>query len=542
MRGFARLAVAGGTVTLIALSVAWGVGSVAVAERGHGSRTPRDRGTARVGAEALPTQTPIKHLVVLFQENVPFDHYFGTYPHAANPAGEPRFEPAPGTPTVNGYTQALLTDNPNLANPKRLDRTDGNVCGSNHSYLPEQEAFDHGLMDQFVRFTGSHATGCDGTHGMDYYDGNTVTAMWNYAQHFALGDNSFGTTFGPSHIGAINLVSGNNHGAIASGPTANVVDGTQVGNVEPTYDDCPESALNIHFTGRNIGNLLNDHGVSWGFFSGGFVATSRRADRTPVCGESHLTATGQVGLDYDSGNEPFQYYQSTANQLHLPPSSVAAVGHQDQANHQYDLSDFWAVADAGNLPAVSFLKAPGYEQGGIGSSSPLLEQQYIVEVVNRLEQLPSWNSTAVVVMYDDSDGGYDHVMPPILNDSQTPDDALTGPGQCGTHTPILGGYQGRCGYGPRLPLLIISPWARVNDVDHTLTDQTSIIHFIEDNWLGGERIGDGSYDALSGPLTGMFDFTGGPRAPRLFLDPQSGEPLSGSRSGVLERPSASTAK
>ena len=117
-------------------------------------------------------------------------------------------------------------------------------------------------------------------------------------------------------------------------------------------------------------------------------------------------------------------------------------------------------------------------------------------------------------MYDDSDGAYDHVMPPILNDSQTVDDALTGTGLCGTSTPILGGYQGRCGYGPRLPLLIISPWARINHVDHTLTDQTSVIHFVEDNWLGGERIGDGSYDALSGPLTGMFNFAEPQAQPR----------------------------
>jgi phospholipase C len=248
-----------------------------------------------------------------------------------------------------------------------------------------------------------------------------------------------------------------------------------------------------------------------------------------VCGEQHVTATGQIGLDYDSGNEPFQYYQSTSNQLHLPPSSAAAIGYDDQANHQYDLNDFWSAAEAGNLPAVSFLKAPGYEQGGIGSSSPLLEQQYVADLVNRLEELPSWSSTAVVIMYDDSDGGYDHVMPPIVNDSQTPDDALSGPGQCGNHTPILGGYQGRCGYGPRLPLLIISPWACANHVDHALTDQTSLIHFVEDNWLGGERIGDGSYDALSGSLTGMFNFGGRRRAPRLFLDPSSGEPVSGSR-------------
>jgi phospholipase C len=512
-------ALTAGVIAVSGFSAVQVTGAVAVAQPVHATLD---------GAGRLPTATPIKHLVVLFQENVPFDHYFGTYPHALNPPGEPKFVPAPGTPTVNGYTNVLLTHNPNLANPKRLDRTDGNVCGSNHSYGPEQQAFDHGLMDRFVQATGSHAAGCDGTHGMDYYDGNTVTALWNYAQHFAMSDNSFGTTFGPSHIGAINLVSGNNHGAVTSQPTSNVVDGTQVGNVEPTYDDCPQSATNIHFTGRNIGDLLNGHGVSWGFFSGGFKPTARLADGTPVCGQQHVNANGQSETDYDSGNEPFQYYQSTSNQLHLPPTSVQAIGHNDQANHQYDLSDFWAAADAGNLPAVSFLKAPGYQQGGLGGSGPLLEQQYIADVVNRLEQLPSWRSTAVIVMYDDSDGGYDHVMPPIVNDSQTSADALTGTGQCGTQTPILGGYQGRCGYGPRLPFLVISPWARANFVDHTLTDQTSVIHFIEDNWMGSERIGDGSYDALSGPVTGMFDFSGKTRAPKLFLNLATGEPITGS--------------
>jgi phospholipase C len=113
---------------------------------------------------------------------------------------------------------------------------------------------------------------------------------------------------------------------------------------------------------------------------------------------------------------------------------------------------------------------------------------------------------------------------PILNTSQTDRDALTDTGLCGTGTPKLGGYQGRCGYGPRLPLLVISPWSRVNSVDHTLTDQTSVIHFIEDNWLSDERIGDGSFDAISGPLTGMFDFAGKGHAPKLVLDPSTGEP------------------
>jgi phospholipase C len=168
-------------------------------------------GWATIGDDR--TTTPIKHLVVLFQENVPFDRYFGVYPHALNPPGEPRLDPAPSTPTVDGLTQALLTANRNAATPHRLDRAQPNICGSNHGYTAEQRAVDQGRMDRFVQETGNHSPGCDPTLGMGYFDGNTVTAFWTYAQHYAIGDNSFGTIYGPSHLGVLNLVSGQTHGA-----------------------------------------------------------------------------------------------------------------------------------------------------------------------------------------------------------------------------------------------------------------------------------------------------------------------------------------
>src|ERR1019366_6191209 len=98
---------------------------------------------------------------------------------------------------------------------------------------------------------------------------------------------------------------------------------------------------------------------------------------------------------------------------------------------------------------------------------------------------------AIVVAYDDSDGWYDHVMGPIINQSVSADDNLTGPGTCGSGTAST--YQGRCVYGPRLPLLVVSPFAKVNYVDHTVTDQSSILRFIEDNWTLG-RIGNNSMD------------------------------------------------
>src|SRR5579864_9211620 len=165
------------------------------------------------GAFAAATATPIKHLVVIFQENVSFDHYFGTYPNATNPAGEPAFHARPGTPTVNGLNAALLQANPNSSNPQRLDRSQNQTCDQDHDYTAEQTAFDHGLMDRFPETLGATesqgGTACAASQVMDYYDGNTVTALWNYAQNFAMSDNSYGTGFGPSSPGAINLVSGN---------------------------------------------------------------------------------------------------------------------------------------------------------------------------------------------------------------------------------------------------------------------------------------------------------------------------------------------
>jgi phospholipase C len=104
----------------------------------------------------------------------------------------------------------------------------------------------------------------------------------------------------------------------------------------------------------------------------------------------------------------------------------------DQANHQYDLTDFWAAADAGNVPAVTFLKAPGYQDGPAAYSDPLLEQEFVVATLNHLQALPEWKSMAVIIAYDDSDGYADHVVPPIVSQSNTSEDGLTGPGHCGS--------------------------------------------------------------------------------------------------------------
>jgi phospholipase C len=380
--------------------------------------------------------------------------------------------------------------------------------------------------------------------------------------------------------------------------------------------------------GKNIGDLLNSAGLSWGWFQGGerpnvsyqdaLAATGNAGQATSVfkpnefksfyanvanrpahssnqanCSTVHpigvaLGGTGQWGYkdDYIPHHEPFNYYPSTANPHHLTIptdgagndtlAGLATVGKDTQSyvggqpqfdtpNHQYDLSDFDQLVSAiqnrelppSALPAVSFLKAPGYQDGHAGYSDPKDEQQFVVNEINALERTPDWRSTAVVIAYDDSDGWYDHQYPGVQNPSLSPADNLNNTsfnvatngtsGQCGpkpqTSAP-LNGEQGRCGFGPRQPLLVISPLARRNHVDHNLSDLASIPNLVEYNWRLPSI--DGSADQLLAGLDrsegtgfdlgGLFGFRGegrgrhrGDEGGRLFLNPVTGQPIRGPR-------------
>jgi phospholipase C len=501
----------------------------------------------------------IQHIVVIYQENISFDHYFATYPDALNPPGEARFTALPGTPKVEGLSGDLLTKNPNFlndlngpgkANPFRLRRDQAATADQNHNYQAEQLAFDNGKMDLFPKSVGSadgprvpgEKAGVPSTTGltMGYFDGNTVTAYWNYAQHFAMSDHHFNTVFGPSTPGAINLVSGQTDGAVndQNAEGSLVADGnggfTVISDPDPFGDRCSttSSAL-IHMTGPNVGDLLTAAKVSWGFFQGGFDLTVVNPNGTTGCLRSSTGVAQLQKRDYIPHHQAFQYYKSTANPDHVRPKSTDAIGTNNDggANHQYDTHDFVDALKAGNFPAVTFLKAPGYEDGHSGYSTPLDEQRFVVEMINLIQQQPQWEHTAIIIAYDDSDGWYDHLMGPVVNGSSAKLDQLNGPGKCGDSTTALPGVNpatkhanGRCGFGPRLPLLVISPWAKPNFVDHTVTDQTSILRFIEDIFLGGKRLSAGSFDAQAGSLATMFDFSKATpqNAKKLLLDPDTG--------------------
>ncbi len=475
----------------------------------------------------------------------------------------------------------------------RLGHDQPMTCDQDHFYTAEQNAADHGLEDLYAQNTGQGHTlaqclagltyrgrpepippGADKNYAvMDYYDGNSVTGLWNYAQHFAMSDNDYGTTYGTSTLGAINVTGANTFGATCGAAADTINDsvcaappglntarplashittgqhgqpaagpGTVIDDADPTYDICSylppryggdglSPADTVTMGGNNIGQELTTSRITWGWFEGGFdhgyvPGHGRPPTTAQICAQHHANVGGASVYDYVPHHEPFEYYASTANPMHLPPTSVAMIGRSDQANHQYDIADFWAAAGSGSLPSVSYLKAPAYQDGHAGYSDPLDEQAWLASTVNHLEALPSWRSTAVIITWDDSDGWYDHVLGPIQTQSQTSLDSLTGTGQCGHQAAQVPGTssgtpeQGRCGLGPRLPFLVISPYAKSDYVDSTVIDQSSVVKFIEYNW-GLPMLGNGAADADAGSILPMFVFRSPPNR-RLFLNPDHG--------------------
>lgn len=561
--------------------------------------------TSTPSAEAVSTTTPIKHLVVLFGENVSYDHYFGTYPKAANTDGVP-FTALPNTPANTNLLSndaAALKDNPNSVSPFRFSYSQALTNSQGHGYSDEQKAVQGSStsatpgMDRFPESTSHNTCStpdyCTSGTSMGYYDGNTATGLWNYAQNYAMSDNSWDDVFGPSTNGALDVVSGQTYGAVsfaatsrgesptpavnpddATLPVANngsvsdnqltsvvlptyngaapaaaqqVSVGTDIGDPDPAYDDCSTNNGNVAgMLGQNIGDVLNTRNISWGWFQGGFAATTAWDPSTPgshaACASTHNNIGAQPEKDYSAHHNPFAYYASTANPHHLAGTPGVTIGADDPqhrnsdgsytgANHQYDLSVFEdAIADD-TIPAVSYVKADAYQDGHPGNSDPIDEQHFYTRVINALEKSPEWKDTAVVIAYDDSDGWYDHVAPKILNGSNNgvngaADDQLVctvpaGATATAPKTNTDGTIEnGRCGPSQRLPMLVISPYAKRNYIDHTPVGQASVVAFIEQNW-GLPSVDDetvsGSWDTRDGSIQGMFDFDAKPNLTPVIL-------------------------
>ena len=232
------------------------------------------------------TFTPIKHLAIIFRENVSYDHCFATYPNATNPSSQPTFVAKNDTPSANGLTPQLIDHDPSSAKPFRLYRSEAVTCDQNHDYKPEQEAYHSGLLDKFIETLGSSDQSCKSEQVMGYFDGNIVTA---YATTHKILQWVITRTAQPLVLLLLVHLTWFQARRTPSNVPDEVVNGTVIGDSDGTFYDC-SSGHTIAMSGKNIGDLLNDKHITWGWLQGGFKPTSTNTadggDGKAICGSS----------------------------------------------------------------------------------------------------------------------------------------------------------------------------------------------------------------------------------------------------------------
>jgi phospholipase C len=417
----------------------------------------------------------IAHVVVIMQENRSFDHYFGTYPGAD---GIPMRD---GKPTVcnidptNGRCVAPYHDAADVES------------GGPHTFDAATGDIDGGRMDGFVREERAAAT-CGGPAAdprcgsgmlgrsdvMAYHDQREIPNYWTYASQFTLQDHMFEPVRSwslPQHL------------FMVSGWSATCSVANEPASCAPAEDsaDAPGGPAPPDYAWTDLTYLLHRAHVSWRYY----VAPGTEPD----CADGSASCTPKAQAASTPGIwNPLPYFDT-----------VRADGERQNVT---DLSKFYAAASAGSLPAVSWI-VPSWGTSEHPGASIRGGQAYVTGLINAIMSSPEWASTAIFLSWDDWGGFYDHVKPPDVD---------------------------AAGYGLRVPGLVISPYARRGYVDHQVLSHDAYLRFIEDDFLGGQRIDprrDGRPDPRPdvretrpglGDLTADFDFSQQPRPP-LVLNP-----------------------
>jgi phospholipase C len=367
---------------------------------------------------------PIEHILILYEENRTFDHYFGTYPGAN---GLPLHTALPKTP---GSNETVAPFHLTTTKTKDLD----------HSSRAARIAYDNGKMDGFVYVENSNLT-------MGYYDYRDLPYYWDYASKFVLMDNFYTSQMGPSLPNHLYLIAGQSGGLIDNPGRCQSREICK----EPSRSPY-ELPSNLTFDFRNVMDELDSRGISWKYYNGGR--------------EDYKDAT------YWNPLPSFESFKKNQSRLsHLAPNDQFLI---DLAN--------------GNLAKVVWV-IPKEEESDHPSADVKAGERYIVSMINAIMQSKYWSSTAVFVTWDDYGGWYDHVPPPQI-------DAF--------------------GLGFRVPCLIISPYAKDGFVDHTQSEFTSILKFIE-TVHGLSPLTH--RDTMASDMLEAFDFSQSPRPPLILPGP-----------------------
>lgn len=435
-------------------------------------------------AQAQST-TPINHIVVIYLENHSFDNLYGALPGVngiAN-AGERAKQvdkngvpfatlPQPINTSVRPATPDArfpgnLPNQPfNIDEFVPLNQKTGDLV---HRFYQEQLQIDGGKMDKFAAW--SDAAGLT----MGYYETSRLP-LYKYAKEYTLADNFFHGAFGGSYLNHIWLI-------CACAPTfpnapadmiaqvdgkgvmvkdgAVTPDGYSINTSFTVYAPHPATVAADHLvppqTKATIGDRLNEKGISWAWYSGGW----------------NDALAGRPNSLFQFHHQPFAYFQNYGD------------GTSGRAQHLKDELEFYHAIQTNTLPAVSFVKPLGAENEHPGYADTASGEMHVAQLIDLLQKSPAWKDMAIIVTYDENGGFWDHVAPPKMD---------------------------QWGPGSRVPALIISPYAKKGYVDHTVMDTTSILAFVE-NRYGLAPLGD--REKQTGNMLSAFDFSQQPSGANL---------------------------
>jgi phospholipase C len=411
----------------------------------------------------------VKHVVVIYMENHSFDNLWGGFEGAdgLSDAADSNITQV----DKNGKVYTNLPEIPrnkdfptNLPNHYfNIDQyvpADKKTSDVTHSFYPEQNQINVGKMNKYAAYNKSKGL------AMGYYKTEDLP-LYPIAKRYTLCDHFFHSAFGDSYFNHIFLIAARpavwkdapSDMVVELDSTGKVIkggkitsDGYSIGYILPKNGPYPSKADTSRLlppqTFETIGDRLNDKDISWAWYSQGW-------DKAEAGKPSN----------YAWNHEPFAFFENYA------------PGTENRKEHLKDENDFLKAAKEGTLPAVSFVKpGSGYDQHP-GSGTVLKGGKHALELINAVKNSPNWDSTLVILTYDENGGFWDHVAPPKID---------------------------RWGPGTRIPAIIISPFAKKGYVDHTQYETVSILSFIEKRW-DLKPLTD--RDKNANPLQNVFDFS-----------------------------------
>jgi phospholipase C len=414
----------------------------------------------------------IRHVIVIMQENRSFDSYFGTFPGAD------------GIPMTNGVPDACLP-NTGHGGCERPYPDHANVNGgAGHNEEDATADIAGGSMNGFVdqawkwkaTCTDHTNPSCKGTPDvMGYHTESDIPNYWTYAKDFVLADHMFepNASFGLTSL--MYLVSGWSANCPRDGKAADCHNEIQDVQIPPNQGQSTANAPSYQWT--DLTYLMHRKGISWAYY----LATGKE----PHC-------SNPLAMSCPSGRKNSQTLGA-----YNPLPFFQTVQEDHQTDNVQSVSNFYTAAKKGTLPAVSWVIPSGavseHPAGRVSDG-----QSYVTSLVNAVMRSPDWSSTAIFLDWDTWGGFYDHVKPPTVDQN---------------------------GYGLRVPTIVISPYAKQGKIDHQTLSSDAFVKFIEDDFLGGQRLDpktDGRPDpritvredvSILGDLQQDFDFDQSPRPP-----------------------------